>query len=353
MKLILLFFSLFVLIKGQILPNDQLKAAKELISTLYGVTTDDVCNFNGFSCTQLDSNSDLATVISLQLQSKKSLDGRGYSSDRKTINNDLTIFKDLQYIELFDVEISSNFFYNLYKLTKLNIIHIDYHLLPLTKEFKLPESLTFISIKYFGGKVASSFFNSNLNTLDIKNSLKGFDVTNGSDIVINNKLTALSLPIVSSNTQALFDSLGAKLKNIYRIILILDESTTKTKKNIQIPTFKPSSFSSLKLLNIYFQTGSLEKPNFPYTINNLVGLNQIIFNSNQYTMDVSKPFIDFTKINPSLFFRATFKCEYLSSCKKKPCIKFPKKTIVSVQDCQGFDKSYVEVSHIMNKLYTV
>ncbi|KAM9978946.1 hypothetical protein ACTFIY_012680 [Dictyostelium cf. discoideum] len=368
MIIILLILIIFLIENNyaNILFKDQNNAAIEIIKHIYG--GEDIinpCNYKPdpdtppiFVCRASIENDLLSelTVKSILIN----VFNENPNDQIIEISNDLTIFKDVQSIDIQGVSIPSETINNLYKLENLKdavfFKHSDFPL--IDEDLILPNKIESLGFTYFGGLVGRGFFESpTLRVLEIVIPSEGYRITTD-EIPFNDQLQSLKLPLTASTSNlagvtGIHENLISNLRELIQLKLMIFNHFDG--KRFENPISFPKYNSKIISLELYFQD-SVAIPFQDKVVNsndiqffNLPSINKDIkyltISGNGLYLDKTIGFTDLSNANDGLEIAIEGNCKFITDCIGRPCIKFPLQTKLSLFDTE-VDLQKIDLSNI-------
>ncbi|KAN0047317.1 hypothetical protein ACTA71_001699 [Dictyostelium dimigraforme] len=354
--IIILIVSIFYLIKLDLaitLVKDQNESAIQIIKHIYG--GEDIinpCNYKPdpetppiFVCRASNENEPQSelTVRSISINVFDENPNQIIE-----ISNDLTIFKDLQSIDIQGVSIPSETINNLYKLENLKdavfFKHSDFPL--IDEDLVLPKKLESLSFTFFGGLVGRGFFESpTLKVLEIIIPTNGYKITTD-EIPYNDQLQSLKLPLTASSSNragitGIHENIISNLRELIQLkLLIFNHQGKRFNNPISIPNYNLKLIS----LELYFQdsivipfqdriidSNDIQFFNLPI-INK--DIKYLTISGNGLYLDRSIGYTDLSNVNDGLEIAIEGNCKFITDCIGRPCIKLPLQTKLSLFDTE-------------------
>ncbi|KAN0014615.1 hypothetical protein ACTFIU_000933 [Dictyostelium citrinum] len=275
------------------------------------------------------------------------------------ISNDLTIFKDVQSIDIQGVSIPSETINKLYKLENLkDAVFFKHSESPsIDEDLILPKKLESLGFTFFGGLVGRGFFESpTLRVLEIVIPSEGYRITTD-EIPFNDQLQSLKLPLTPSSSNlagitGIHENIISNLRELIQLKLMIFNHLGKRFEN---PITLPTLNSKLISLEIYFQdsvvipfqekivnTNDIQFFNLP-TINK--DIKYLTISGNGLFLDRSIGFTDLSNVNDGLEIAIEGNCKFITDCIGRPCIKLPLQTKLSLFDTE-VDLQKIDLSNV-------
>ncbi|KAK5576164.1 hypothetical protein RB653_007305 [Dictyostelium firmibasis] len=312
MKIFVIIVFIFYLLTNSnayTLVSTQNKAAIDLVSITFGVTTTLPCDY--LICKPISPNSNDFCVDSIIVPKK---------SSAIIISNDLTVFNNLTVLSLGEnIILKDGFFNNLNQFNFLISVNIFNYSGIISNLIDFPKSLKTINFSYLGSSIPNSIFKSEITSLVVENSFSGYSL-NGSMISTNSKLITLGLPI--SLIENKLPKNLENLKNLKYFSLYID--------NGESIKYSLPDFSSLKLTPVqslvfrFTQSSPSQTWVLPIYLNSITTLNNFEIYLNGFTINSTIGYLDISSLKQNL--NLNFEnggINFISSCKQKPCIKVP------------------------------
>ncbi|KAM9991822.1 hypothetical protein ACTFIZ_012478 [Dictyostelium cf. discoideum] len=366
--IIILLISIIYLIEenyANTLSKDQNNAAIEIIKHIYG--GEDIinpCNYQPdpdtppiFVCRSSIENDPLGELT------VKSISINVFDEDPNQIieiSNDLTIFKDVQSIDIQGVSIPSETINNLYKLENLkDAVFFKLSEFPLIDEdLILPKKIESLGFTFYGGLVGRGFFESpTLRVFEIVIPTDGYRITTD-EIPFNDQLQSLKLPLTATSSNhagitGIHENLISNLRELIQLKLMIFNHFNG--KRFENPISFPKSNSKLISLEIYFQdsvaipfqdkiesSSDIQFFNIP-SINK--DIKYLTISGNGLYLDKSIGFTDLSNINDGLEIAIEGNCKFITDCIGRPCVKFPLQTKLSLFDTE-VDLEKIDLSNV-------
>ncbi|KAK5581344.1 hypothetical protein RB653_001376 [Dictyostelium firmibasis] len=276
------------------------------------------------------------------------------------ISNDLTVFKDVESIDIQGVSIPSETINNLFKFENLkDAIFFKHSNSPsIDEDLVLPKKIETLGFTFFGGLVGRGFFESpTLKVLEIViPDGDSFKITTD-EIPYNDQLQSLKLPLTASSSNhagitGIHENIISNLRELIQLKLMVFNHQGKRFEN---PISLPKDNSKLISLELYFED-SVVIPYQEKIINsndiqffNLPKINKDIkyltISGNGLYLDRTIGFTDLSNANDGLEVAIEGNCKFITECIGKPCIKLPSQTKLSLFDTE-VDLQKIDLSNV-------
>ncbi|KAN0052943.1 hypothetical protein ACTA71_012423 [Dictyostelium dimigraforme] len=315
-----LFFNcqIVVAVVNKPLSSNETSVAISILKSLYNIDTttfEEVCDYRGcFECSQIGPNN--YVVVSIKMLN---------STNPVIITENLGVFKNL--LELIvgeNVQLSTSFFNeSLPLLKKLTELDIAYQGQPFPDNFTVPDNIANVKFSSISVPLSSNWFEYNVNSILILNTLPGFQYPNLTNQNSNIRGLVLALNHIDSNVPLmnLFPNLIVIVYKIY------NDMSVQGYNNFSIDSINQEYIRVNSLEFDFINSGnqsSIQKFILEQSLISRFKVQLLEFVGIGFTLDPTVGFLNFSMMSDNgLKLNINGTCDLVNECKVENCIVLP------------------------------